>query len=402
MEIFMKIRVGVIFGGRSVEHEVSIISALQAMQSLDGDKYEATAIYLSKDNELFVGQDIGTIEAYRDIPALLRSSQRVIPVKEKGHYLLAAYPHKAFGMKPIELDVVLPIVHGTNVEDGTLMGYLKTWGIPFAGCDVTSAAVGMDKYIMKTVFADNDIPVLKCRRYTTKDYKDINGLTGDIEARIGYPVIIKPVNSGSSVGISVAHDKDGLIRSLDTAFTFANVILAEHAIMKLQEINCSVVGDMDEAEASLCEEPYHSDEILSYEDKYMSGGGSKTGGASKGMAGVARKIPAPISDDMTKRIQELAVRAFQCLNCNGVVRFDFMIDGDTGELFLNEINTIPGSLSFYLWEPAGMPYAKLLDRLIELAMKRRRDEDRVTFSFETNILDQSSLKGLKGAKGTKA
>ncbi|MBO5551497.1 MAG: D-alanine--D-alanine ligase [Lachnospiraceae bacterium] len=399
----MKIRVGVIFGGRSVEHEVSVISALQAMQSLDNTRYEAVAIYLTKDNELYVGDNTGNIEAYKDIPALLKASQRVIPVKEGGHYLLAAYPHRAFGMKPIELDVMLPIVHGTNVEDGALMGFLKTWGIPFAGCDVTAAAVGMDKYIMKTVFMDNDIPVLPCRRYTTKDYKDIDALVGDIEERLGYPVIVKPVNSGSSVGISVAHDKEGLIRSLDNAYTFANVILAEHAIMELQEINCSVLGDIDEAEASLCEEPYHSDEILSYEDKYMSGGKtSKTGGASKGMASVSRTIPAPISDELTKRIQSLAVRAFQSLGCNGVVRFDFMIDRSDGSLYLNEINTIPGSLSFYLWEPTGLPYGKLLDRLIDLAIKRRRDEDRVTFSFETNILNQSSLKGLKGSKGTKS
>lgn len=399
----MKIRVGVVFGGKSVEHEVSIISALQAIQNLDREKYEAYAIYLTKDNELYTGTETGNIEAYKNIPQLLKMSQRVIPVKENGHFLLVQYPHKAFGMKPVELDVVLPVVHGTNVEDGTLMGYLKTWGVPFAGCDVTSAAVGMDKYIMKTVFADNDIPVLPCRRYTTKDYKDLDTLVQDIEEKTGYPVIVKPVNSGSSVGISVAHEREGLIKSLDTAFTFANAVLAEHAIMKLQEINCSVLGDMDEAEASLCEEPYHSDEILSYNDKYMSGGKTaKTSGSSKGMAGVARRIPAPISDDMTRKIQDMAIKAFQCLNCSGVVRFDFMIDGDTGELYLNEINTIPGSLSFYLWEPSGMPYSQLLDRLIELAVKRRRDDDRITFSFETNILNQSSLKGLKGAKGTKS
>lgn len=398
----MKIRVGVIFGGRSVEHEVSVISALQAMQSLDKDKYEATAIYLTKDNDLYIGQDVGNIEAYKDIPALIRASRRVIPVKENGHFLLLAYPHRIFGMKPVELDVVLPVVHGTNVEDGTLMGFIKTWGIPFAGCDVCAAAVGMDKYIMKTVFADNDIPVLPGLRYTTGDYKDIGKMTDNIESELGYPVIVKPVNSGSSVGISVAHDKDGLIKALDNAYTFANVILVEHAISELQEINCSVLGDMDRAEASLCEEPCHTDEILSYKDKYMSGGkGSKSGGASKGMASVSRKVPAPISDEMTKRIQSLAIKAFQCLGCNGVVRFDFMIDRSDGSLYLNEINTIPGSLSFYLWEPAGLSYAKLLDRLIELAMKRRRDEDRVTFSFETNILDQTSLKGLKGSKGAK-
>ncbi len=398
----MKIRIGVIFGGRSVEHEVSVISALQAMQSLDREKYDATAVYLTKDNDMYIGENVGNIEAYKDIPALLKSSRRVIPVKEDGRYLLVPYPHKLFGDKPVELDVILPVVHGTNVEDGTLMGYLKTWGIPFAGCDVTSAAVGMDKYIMKTVFADNGIPVLPCRRYTAGDYKDIDSMVSEIEEKIGYPVIIKPVNSGSSVGISIAHDREGLIRSLDTAYTFANVILAEHAIMELQEINCSVLGDMDEARPSLCEEPYHSDEILSYEDKYMSGGKTaKNGGASKGMASVARRIPAPVSDEMTARIQGLAVKAFQCLGCNGVVRFDFMIDRSDGSLYLNEINTIPGSLSFYLWEPTGMPYGELLDELIRLAVKRRRDEERVTFSFETNILNGASLKGLKGSKGKK-
>ena len=399
----MKIRVGVIFGGRSVEHEVSVISALQAVQNLDISKYEPVPVYLTKDNDLYTGGNTGNIEAYKDIPALLRGAQRVVPVKEKGRFLLVPYPHKAFEMKPVELDVMLPVVHGTNAEDGALMGFLKTWGIPFAGCDVTAAAVGMDKYIMKTVFMDNDIPVLPCRRYTTKDYKDIETLIKDIEDGLGYPVIVKPVNSGSSVGISVAHDKEGLIRSLDNAYTFANVILVEHAIMELQEINCSVVGDLDEAEASLCEEPHHTDEILSYEDKYMSGGkSSKTGGGSKGMASVQRTIPAPIPDEMTKRIQSLAVRAFQCLGCNGVVRFDFMIDRSDGSLYLNEINTIPGSLSFYLWEPTGLPYSRLLERLIDLAIKRRRDEDRVTFSFETNILSQSSLKGIKGSKGTKS
>lgn len=398
----MKIRVGIIFGGTSVEHEVSIISALQAMQSLDDTRYDATAIYLTKDKDLYVGYDIGNIEAYRDIPGLLRRSNRVVPIKKNGRFFLCPYPQRLLGMSPVELDVILPVVHGTNVEDGTLMGYLKTWGIPFAGCDVTAAAVGMDKYIQKTVFADNDIPVLPCRRYSSGDYKDPDSIVSDIEKKIDYPVIVKPVNSGSSVGISVAHDRDELLQALDLAFTFANVVLAEHAISDLQEINCSVLGDADEAEASLCEEPLHSDEILSYEDKYMSGGkGTKGTGASKGMASVSRKIPAPISEEQTKRIQELAVRAFKCLNCNGVVRFDFMIDRSNGNMYLNEINTIPGSLSFYLWEPAGVPYDKLLDRLIDLAMKRRRDEERVTFSFETNILSQSGLKGLKGSKGSK-
>lgn len=372
---------------------------------MDRNKYDVTPVYLTKQNEMYIGEQVGDINAYKDIPALLKNSSRVVFINEGSKFYLVSYPAKKFGSNTkLEMDIAFPVVHGTNVEDGTLMGYLKTIGIPFIGCDVTAAAIGMDKYVMKTVFKDNGIPVLDCLEFNTSDYKDIPGIIERIEKRIAYPVIVKPVNSGSSVGISVAEDRDALVDSIDEAFTFANIILVERAIKNLQEINCSVLGDADEAKASLCEEPFHSKDILSYEDKYLSGGKGKSGkssGASKGMASVSRNIPADIADSMTKRIQELALRAFKVLNCNGVVRFDFMIDKDTDELYLNEINTIPGSLSFYLWEPTGLTYTAMLDRLVDLAVKRSRDNERVTFSFETNILNQASLGGLKGAKGSK-
>lgn len=393
----MKIQVAVIFGGRSVEHEVSIISALQAISNMDAEKYDITPVYLTKENEFFTGEYIWNIEEYRNIDRLLINSTRVTFINEKDRYYIVNYPQKRLGSRlKKEIDIVLPIVHGTNVEDGTLMGYLKTMGIPFAGCDLTCSVIGMDKYVQKLVFRDNGIPALECLRFNMDDYRDVDGIVKKIEEKFGYPVIAKPVNSGSSVGISVADNKDELTDCIDTAFSFANTILVERAIKNLQEINCSVVGDTEDAGASLCEEPFHSDEILSYEDKYLSGGkGKKTGGASKGMASVARKIPADIPDEMTKKIQEMAVRAFRALGCCGVVRFDFMIDKDSSEIFINEVNTIPGSLSFYLWEPAGVTYTELLDKIISLALKRTRDEKRVTFSFETNILDQASFGGVK-------
>ncbi len=393
----MKIRVAVIFGGRSVEHEVSIISGLQAIANMDSEKYEVTPVYLTKSNELYIGEQIGNIEAYKNIKSLTGSSERVLLINEDKKFFLVNYPlHKFGGNLKKEIDVAFPIVHGTNVEDGTLMGYLKTVGVPFVGCDVASAAVGMDKYLQKTVFKYNEIPVLDCVRFSTSDYADMDKLVKKAEDKIGYPIIVKPVNSGSSVGISVANDRDELISSVDNAFTFANIILAERAVKNLREINCSVVGDMESAKASMCEEPFHSKDILSYEDKYLSGGkGSKGSGASKGMASVQRKIPADIPEEMSERIRELSVKAFKVLNCNGVVRFDFIIDKDSDELYLNEINTIPGSLSFYLWEPGGTPYKELLDNLIELAVKRSRDDRKVTFSFETNILDQASFAGTK-------
>lgn len=385
------------YGGKSVEHEVSVISGIQALMNIDTDKYETIPVYITKQNEFYVGEDIGKIEAYKDIDGLLARSQKVVWVNEGEKVVLSPYPKKMFGgMKDIEVDVAFPVVHGTNEEDGTLVGFLKTLGVPFVGCDVTSAAVGMDKYIQKCVLKDVDIPVLDCVCFHEDDYADIEKLLDTAEAKVGYPAIIKPVNSGSSVGISMARNRQELTKSIDDAFTYASIVLVEHGIEKLKEINCSVLGDDSGAKASILEEPFHTKDILSYKDKYESNG-AKSGG-SKGMASVQRKIPADLPEETTKQIQEYAVRAFKALGCNGVVRIDFMIDESDGKLYFNEINTIPGSLSFYLWEPSGIPYKELLDQLIQLALKRARKFQNLTFTFDTNILNSASFGGAKGVK----
>ncbi|MBQ1487253.1 MAG: D-alanine--D-alanine ligase [Lachnospiraceae bacterium] len=391
----MKIKVAMFFGGKSVEHEVSVISGIQAYLAMDTEKYEVTPVYLTKNNEMYVGEQIGNIEAYKDIDALLQKSQRVIMVGgEKVRFV--SYPPKKFGKNvEIDVDVAFPVVHGTNVEDGAFQGYLKTVGIPFVGCDVTASAVGMDKYIQKTILDKAGVPVLDAALYTLSDYADMEALLNDAESRFGYPVIVKPVNLGSSVGISVAKDRVELSNSVDDAFHYATKVLIEHAITSLREINCSVLGDENDAIASECEEPLHSKDILSYEDKYVS---NAKGGNAKGMASVSRIIPANLSPEDRENVREMAVKSFKALGCNGVARIDFMIDEDTGKLYFNEINTIPGSLAFYLWEPVGVPYSELLDRMITLALKRSRTEKALTFTFDTNILSNAGFGGAKGGK----
>ncbi|MBR6325969.1 MAG: D-alanine--D-alanine ligase [Lachnospiraceae bacterium] len=392
----MKTRVAMLFGGKSVEHEVSVISGIQAIRSMDTDKYEVIPVYMTKKNEMYIGEEIGRIESYRDIPALLGKSQRVILLNQDGRVYFMGYPMKRFGRNTeIDVDVIFPVVHGTNVEDGALQGYLKTIGIPFVGCDVTASAIGMDKFIMKTVLKEHAIPVLDAKEYTLSDYADMEGLLSSVEKYVGYPAIVKPVNLGSSVGISVAKNRAELSAAVDDGFRYATKILVEHAITQLREINCSVLGDENEAIASECEEPLHTKDILSYEDKYVSG--SKSGG-SKGMASVSRKIPADLSPEQREEVRDLAVRSFKALGCNGVSRIDFMIDEETGRLYFNEINTIPGSLAFYLWEPIGIPYRELLDRMIGLALKRARAEEALTFTFDTNILSTATFGGSKGGK----
>ena len=223
----------------------------------------------------------------------------------------------------------------------------------------------------------------------------MESMMNDIENVFGYPVIVKPVNLGSSVGISVAKSRVELANSVDDAFRYATKVLVEHAITNLREINCSVLGDENDAIASECEEPLHTKDILSYEDKYVS---NAKGSGSKGMASVSRRIPAELTPEKREEVRELAVRSFKALGCNGVSRIDFMIDADTDKLYFNEINTIPGSLAFYLWEPVGVPYKELLDRMIQLALKRERTEESLTFTFDTNILNQASFGGSKGSK----
>ncbi len=398
----MKTRVAVIFGGHSVEHEVSIISGLQALNALDTAKYEAFPLYISKDNRFYVGDNLRDIAAFRDMDACLKAATRVLPAPADGYVELVRYPMKKFGNPVVAgFDVAIPVVHGTNVEDGTLMGLLEMYNVPYAACDVTSSALGMDKFAMKAVLATAGIPVLEAAAYTGRGYAaDPEGILDAIEARFGYPVIVKPVNLGSSVGISKASDRAALTDAMDLAVSFADRVLVERAVPHLREINCAVLGDSDEARASACEEPLNAQDILTFSDKYMSGN-NKSGG-SKGMTDLKRRCPAELPEGMTEQVQELAVKTFKALGCLGVARIDFLNDKENGELWVNEINTIPGSLAFYLWQEVGVSFTQLMDELVALALRRQRQRAKLTFTYESNILSGVSLGGAKGAKGGKA
>lgn len=400
--VIMKIKVGVFFGGKSVEHEVSVISGIQALKAFNKDKYDAIPIYITKDNEMYTGELVGDIKSYQNISELQKKSIRIFLMCEhsaqgqQGKLNLVQYPAKKFRSSVVDyIDVAFPVVHGANVEDGSLQGFLSHYNVPFVGCDVTASAVTMDKYVMKTVLKDNDIPVLECVTLHAKEYQsDMEAAYSRIENKIAYPVIVKPVNLGSSVGIKVAKDRNGLREALEYAYEFSQKVLVEHAIMNLREINCAVLGDYESAQASECEEPISSDEILSYEDKYVAGGKS----GSEGMRTAKRELPANLTPALREEIRTLAVKTFKVLNCNGVSRIDFMIDKDVNKVYVNEINPIPGSLAFYLWEALGKPYAEQLDDMVKLALKREREENNLMTSFQTNILQNANLSGAKGVK----
>ena len=394
----MKTTVAFIFGCRSVEHEVSIISAVQAMRACNKEKYDIIPIYVSKNGEMYTSPEMFEIEPFRDMKSLIAKASPVTLIKSGKDVVLHYLDSKLFKKKQdVIINVAFPVVHGTNCEDGTLQGYLEFLGLAYVGCDVLSSAVGMDKAVFKSVLKDAGLPVLPCITFGAREYaEDKDAVIEKCEKEFGYPVIVKPVNLGSSVGISKASDKNALIDAIDLAVSFADTVLVEHAVSAIREINCSVLGDPDECEASVCEEPFMNDEILSYEDKYTS----NSKGGSKGMASLQRKIPADIPKAKSEEIRELAKSIFKAMGASGVCRIDFIIDTETDKVYANEANTIPGSLSFYLWEATGMKYSELIDKLIALAFRRNRNRENLTFTIDTNILSGVSF-GAKGAKGSK-
>lgn len=400
----MKINVAVFFGCRSVEHEVSIISAVQAMQSMDREKYEILPVYVTKEGEMVTGEALFEIRNYRDLSALGKSVKPVVFVRENNRVYMK-YQKNPFAKKAVPVDVAFPIVHGTNCEDGTIQGLFEFLNLPYVGCDGTASAIGMDKALFKDVMKRFSLPVLDCVTFFADEYlNDAGAVIDRLIREIGFPMIIKPINLGSSVGITKVKTEEELRDAIDLAVSFADRILAEHAVENLREINCSVLGNARECTASVCEEPFASDseEILSYEDKYLSQGSKKTGtGAAKGMASLSRKVPADLSEEQSRQIRDLSCQIFRAMDACGVVRIDYILDQDTGTVYANEVNTIPGSLAFYLWKATGMPYRELLDRMISLAFERSREREKLTFTIPTNILSGVSLGGAKGSKGSK-
>lgn len=392
----MKLRVGVIFGGVTVEHEVSIISAVQAMKHIDEEKYEIIPIYIGKDKEWYTGKSLRNIEIYSDFDLLKRYSTNVVLYNKNDDFVLV----KKKGFKKVVdyIDIALPIVHGTNVEDGTLQGYLEMIGIPYVGSNVFAAAVGQDKVFQKQIFSSSDIRVSDYVWFFDSEYKENEE---DILKKIktlGYPVMVKPARLGSSVGISKVKDEKGIKNAIEDAIKYDEKILVEKVVENLIEVNCSVLGNYELQNASELEEVMGVDEFLSYRDKYL--GGAKKGGktSSKGMVSTNRILPARLDEKMTNEVKNIAKEAFKVLNACGVVRIDFLIDSKTKKIYLNEVNTIPGSLSFYLWEATDKDYKQLLTDIITLGVKTYKRKKNKVFSFDTNILSNYNS-GVKGSKG---
>lgn len=395
----MKLKIAIVFGGMSTEHEVSIISALQAMENIDKNKYDIYPVYIDKRGVFYYDEKIlNDINTFKRPEEIKKRCSKVIFANEDEKVYIKKLSKKLFSKDIISLiDVVFPIVHGTNVEDGNLQGFFKTLGIPCVGSDCLSSALGMDKYVMKKFLKSENINVIDGSRYDIVDYKNVDNIISDVEKKYGYPVIVKPVNLGSSIGITKAKDRNELLNSIELAFSFSNLLIIERAITCMREINCAVLGNRFDCIASVLEEPLSSGEILDFSDKYLSGKKSKSGfnkisnnkinsNKNSGMASLTRRIPAEVDSETENTIKEMAMKTFKTIGCSGVARIDFIIDKTNNEIFVNEINTIPGSLAFYLWDKMGISYKELLDRLIKISLDDYRLNKNLQYVFESNIL----------------
>lgn len=364
-----KLRIGIVFGGRSGEHEVSVASARSIMAAIDPERYEVVPIAIARSGQWLAGVAPQALMAPGDTQATTTTDIAVPEASDASGFALLPQVQSGSGATGFGgIDVIFSVLHGTYGEDGALQGMLEMAGLPYVGCGVLGAALGMDKEKAKLVFQAAGLPTVPGVTIFRRDLEnDSDEAVAHIEAQFGYPVFVKPANLGSSVGVSKAHDAGELRAALELAARYDRKIIVERAI-NCREIECAVLGN-DDPQASVVGEIIPSKEFYDYEAKYLDG-------ASRLV------IPAEIPDETTGAIRRMALAAFRALDLSGLARVDFFLDRDTGEVYLNEVNTMPGftSISMYpkLWEASGLPYPRLIDRLIELALERHADRQRNT------------------------
>ena len=364
----------IIFGGKSAEHEVSIISGLQAAGWVDKSKYNLWLIYLNNANKAYLcpafnGNYRQSIEDTLAKKQLIQFSFGGIIIKN------------GFFNKFIPIDATLLATHGGSGENGVLQGMLEYYNIAYSGSGVLGSSIGMDKLKMKEIFSYHGLPVLPYLCFDTEDYQfDPKGIKAKV-AKIKYPVFVKPARGGSSLGVARVEKESGLDKAVKNASEYDYKIIVEQALANAVDINCAVMGGKI-LSVSLCEQPLKEEEFLTFEEKYLKGG------KTKGMAGLSRIVPAPIPDKVAKKIQEMARIIYKTLDCWGNARIDFLYQKKSGYVYPCEINTIPGSLSYYLWQTSGISPAEMVDRLVELAIERQKRAEQLNYSYQSKILDQ--------------
>ena len=387
----MRANIGVIFGGKSVEHEISIISACEIMGYIDDTKYNVIPIYIDKDNVWYTGMHLKDIINYRDIALVKRYAKKVALIRDGKRVVLQSVG----GLIKRDLyviDMVLPIGHGTYMEDGNLQGYLSMLGVPYVGSSTQASSVGQDKVFMKQILAANNIPITDYIWFTEKDYNTNKKKILESLDKFTYPMYVKPANLGSSIGITKVENPQDLTNAIKEAFKYDHKILIEEAVSDVKEVNVSVLGNYEKYDVSEIEEINTNSDFYSFKEKYVNG-------YSKTCTNEKKSKPL-ISKEMIEDIKKYAVATFKAIDASGVSRIDFLIDTKNMKIYVSEINTIPGSLSGYLWLAKKMPQKELIDNLFKIAKYEHELKDKIVYSFMPNLLENfDNLNGSKTKKG---
>lgn len=374
-------KIGIIYGGKSVEHEVSIITGLQAYENLDKSKYTVELIYIDKDGDWFFGEKkLKDLKIYKNwTKKSAKQFQPSLNKKDKKNILNS-------------LDAAVIACHGNYGEDGKLQSFLEFLDIPYTSSGVVGSASGMDKIVMKSIFSGIDLPVLPYIWFTRHEWiEKSEEIIKKVRYTLDYPVFVKPANLGSSIGISMVNDEKDLINAIDVASKYDYRIIVEKGVANSVEINCSAIMKDNEVLTSVLEEPVRWEKFLSFDDKYINAN-SKT----KGMGSMGRKIPAEVTKEQKEHIENYTKQIYKTMDCCGVVRVDYLMDESREHVYVNEINTIPGSFSFYLWEHNDLPFGKLLDVLIEEALRQAALRKDKVLKYDSKILDNLTRNGKQG------
>jgi D-alanine-D-alanine ligase len=385
--------VGVIFGGRSVEHDVSIVTGQQIIRALDPERYQVLPIYIDRDGKWWSGEPLLNIKSFEKDIQEVEGVEEVILSPNTNHHGLIINPLAGgFFAKPkvIRLDVIFPALHGTHGEDGTVQGLFELADVPYVGCGVLASALANDKVLAKVLLRQHSIPVLDAMSFSRAEWNQApDKVIEHITSVLKFPVFVKPATLGSSIGITRAQDAQSLRLAIEIATNFDRRVLVEQALTDCVEINCALMGNDNDIKASVLEQPVSWDQFLSFEEKYLRGG--------EGMKSAERIIPAPLPAQVAAQVQEIAVRAFQAIDGRGTARIDFLVKGE--DIYLNEVNTLPGSLAFYLWQEMGMPAREVVQKLITIAQDAHAEKRRNTYDYKTSLVALTAQRGLKGAKG---
>ena len=370
-----------IFGGKSCEHDISIITGVQALNVLQVAGYDAVPIYIDGEGAWYSGKEMTTVADFEDVNPKVR--KKWLPVRLEPSCKALIGPK---GKHIKNLNCIVVCTHGVGGEDGCLQGLLQLTGIPYTGCGVLASAAGMDKAVMKKIFKHAKLPLVPYDVILSKEANETPNKLLKIAEKLKYPVIVKPANLGSSIGIGIANNDAELIEAAKAAAAYDSKLVVEKALVDFIELNCAVLGRENDLITSGVEQPVGWKEFLTFEDKYMDP-------AYKSDKGTRVKSPAQIDDELKAKVKNVAKQAFESIGASGVARIDFLMDGD--KLYVNEINTIPGSLSFYLFEYEGMSYAELLSRLIRLAKEEQADRDGLTYVYKSDVLKGIGQKNRK-------